>query len=573
LGEDFVLTSEQGVGQGDPEAPLFFSLGLKTLFEAIASFGPEFNVWYLDDGSVGGDVRTLAAIYDIIKVRGSRIGLKVNPEKCHLWTPVGLVEPLPSSLNEVQLHGPAEGLKVLGCPVGSSSWVHAWVEEFAEGFATMLDRLKQLSNPRAASQILRTCLGSSKVMFLLRTLPWEEGVWLASFASGALRHAWELILGCSLPDLSWDLACLSIENGGLGILDPMKTQPIAFIASFLSALSSDAASHIVDLCPGFSEALQRVSPWCPDLAKDLSRIVDSSSPTLTLDVLRHPLFASWCSQSCWGLEQRLTLVKNFESLADARTAALRTLHSGPFSNDWLHSPPASSSHFLASLSSAERHDVLRYRVGLPVMKAGFCEGCLGRRDAFGDHAMACASCGIYARHNVLRDALAGELRKAGFTVTIEEQVPHTEPPDRPPVPNPQPSLRSLRPADILVSSFRAGKPMAIDTTVVHPLRISSDASAHGVSVGSSACQAESRKVDKYLSACNHAGWLFMPFGVESTGGWGSKARRLIQVIASAQASRSGTPVGEVYKTVAATLRESVLSMVAASYGRCSSASD
>ena len=119
------------------------------------------------------------------------------------------------------------------------------------------------------------------------------------------------------------------------------------------------------------------------------------------------------------MEQRLTLVKKFQSLADARTVGLRTLHSGPFSNDWLHSLPASLFHFLASLSSAERHDVLRYRVGLPVMKAGFCEGCLGRRDAFGDHAMACASCGIYARHNTLRDALASELRKVGFSGTIE----------------------------------------------------------------------------------------------------------------------------------------------------------
>jgi len=411
------------------------------------------------------------------------------------------------------------------------------------------------------------------VMFLLRTLPWEEGVWLASFASGAIRHAWEVILGCSLPDLAWDLACLSIENGGLGILDPMKAQPIAFIASFLSALASDAASHIVDLSPEFSEAVLRVSLWCPDLSKELSRIVNSNSSTLSLDILRHPLFSSWCTQSSWGLEQRITLVKNFDSLADARTVALRTLHSSPFSSDWLQSPPASSSPFLAQVSSAEWQDLLRYRIGVPVMQAGFCEGCLGRRDALGDHAMACASCGRYARHNALRDALAGELRKAGSTVTVEEQVPHTEPPDRPPGPNPQPSLRSLRPADLLVSSFRAGKPLAIDTTVVHPLRISSDASVRGASVGSFASQAESRKVEKYSAACQHAGLLFMPFGVESTGGWGPKARRLIQIISSAQASRSGTPMGEVYKSVAATLRESVLSMVAASFGRCSSASD
>ena len=105
---------------------------------------------------------------------------------------------------------------------------------------------------------------------------------------------------------------------------------------------------------------------------------------------------------------------------------------------------------------------------------------LASREGFGDHALGCASCGRYARHNALREVLCEELRKAGFSVTVEERVPHTEPPDRPP--GLQPAERCLRPADILVQSFRAGKPLAIDVTVIHPLRTSSSARAGPFSV-------------------------------------------------------------------------------------------
>ena len=113
--------------------------------------------------------------------------------------------------------------------------------------------------------------------------------------------------------------------------------------------------------------------------------------------------------------------------------------------------------------------------------------------------------------------------------------------------------------------------MAIDTTVVHPLRTSSDSSAQAMLVGQSAIKAESFKMSKYSAACHLAGWLFMPFGVEATGAWGPKARRIIQLIAGAQAGRLGVTVSQAYRSVALKLRAAVVCMVAASYGRCTAA--
>ena len=113
MGDGFDLTSEQGTAQGDPLAPLFFCLAAKPLGDLITSFGPDLNTWYLDNGMIAGDVRVLGAIMEVIVSEGAKIGLHVNLSKCHLWTPVALVDPLPASLSSgVQLDSPSDGIRV-----------------------------------------------------------------------------------------------------------------------------------------------------------------------------------------------------------------------------------------------------------------------------------------------------------------------------------------------------------------------------------------------------------------------------------------------------------------------------
>lgn len=51
------LTSEVGPQQGDPLGPLLFSL--LSIHPIIASLKSEINIWYLDDGTLGGDTENL----------------------------------------------------------------------------------------------------------------------------------------------------------------------------------------------------------------------------------------------------------------------------------------------------------------------------------------------------------------------------------------------------------------------------------------------------------------------------------------------------------------------------------
>ena len=51
-----VISSCKGVQQEDPLDPFLFSLGIQDIISKMKS---EFNVWYLDDGTLGGDANTV----------------------------------------------------------------------------------------------------------------------------------------------------------------------------------------------------------------------------------------------------------------------------------------------------------------------------------------------------------------------------------------------------------------------------------------------------------------------------------------------------------------------------------
>ena len=57
LYKDKVLDSAVGCQQGDPPGPAIFSLAINPIIRQLNS---KFNVWYLDDGILGGDADTVA---------------------------------------------------------------------------------------------------------------------------------------------------------------------------------------------------------------------------------------------------------------------------------------------------------------------------------------------------------------------------------------------------------------------------------------------------------------------------------------------------------------------------------
>ena len=74
---ELVIKGFEGNQQGYPESPALFSDSIQYLIDSLES---KINLWYLDDGNLGNDCRTV--LKDLKKIEAEKtVGLKTKPRK------------------------------------------------------------------------------------------------------------------------------------------------------------------------------------------------------------------------------------------------------------------------------------------------------------------------------------------------------------------------------------------------------------------------------------------------------------------------------------------------------------
>ena len=181
--------------QGDPLGPLLFFLTIQPFITKLRS---DFSIFYLDDGSVGGNVDDVLHDLHLITEEAATVGLKLNLMKSELITdnaPSG--EALLSVASESQVV-PLSESTLLGTPIGGDELVDSTIITKIKSLELMGERLQILSSYDALL-ILRHSLAIPKVLYLLRTAPCFRSQQLEVF-NQVLRNILSEVLNIDLSE-------------------------------------------------------------------------------------------------------------------------------------------------------------------------------------------------------------------------------------------------------------------------------------------------------------------------------------------------------------------------------------
>ena len=415
------------------------------------------------------------------------------------------------------------GIKLLGAPLGDAEYCASVLTERAAKAQELVDAIGKYGHTQGALLQLRHCASWGKLVYAARTVPPAlHGVAFAQYGS-ALRKGLEQLVGDVLPDRCWELAQLCIGRGGLGIRDPGRHAPAAYLASLAQTRS---LCGVIDRCfdaqdtaggslkevtsAAFRAGVLDAAAWDSGTEliasqKELSGLLDAAACERLLATERH----------------------------DAAFVAHVALCQIPGAGVWLTANPVEDGREIeASLFQV----ALKRRLRVPVFAAdGFCPCCGQLSDKWGDHTLVCACAGDRTiRHNAVRDvvfeeAVGGGLRPEREKAGLLPERPVTDGFRA----DAKTSTGGRRPADIWLPRGTTGGKEALDFAVTSAMR--GDLFRHAAEDPGKVFEQYNRYKREYKNTaeiCKEAGFCFMPMVIEAHGGgWSPTARRVLAWLA------------------------------------------
>jgi hypothetical protein len=562
------IVSAQGVQQGDPMGPAFFSLALAKLWRRLpeeTSSQLEVAGFYLDDGFLAGPPEVLRRALDFLLAEGPPFGLRVNLAKTEFIGHNAVAD----ALFPDTAHTDPENWEILGAPCGSLAARDAWVTALAARVEAKVHAMARLPGTHTAFALVRDCGAAQLMGYAIRMLgPHAVLARLDAVTRTALSRAF-FGPGCEFAEDDWAQLTTPLRHGGCGIRVCARHAAIAHVTCFTSAASvarsvcrvpivaelpepqADAAAAAADVViipatpPPPLDLPQSVLDCraCPFVAEfppvqehflrfaTTGKLDRKALPEeLRLATAQHALSRLFETARAAKLAAALAAVSR-ESAARVSSVAAR--HSGA----WLYGVPGVAEP-TAWLSDTEFDAALRYRLGMPTSSAdavcGLCRAALAGVN--GEHMLCCRHGGLRTlmHHAVVRQihAMASE----GLLNSVIEPAMPTD-------------GRVRMRADIAVDHIGGeGCTTFLDVAVTCPTQPSYVAVAATAPGAAAAAYADRQKAPRYAAAIAalNAGvgavtrYTFRALVVDTYGAWDPRALEVLRRIASAWGRRAGS---------------------------------
>ncbi|XP_055351881.1 uncharacterized protein LOC129598141 [Paramacrobiotus metropolitanus] len=402
--EEYILSSESGVQQGDPLGPLLFCLVLHML---VITLTTELNAWFLDDGTLGGSPASVLDNFERIVAQANSIGLEINIAKCELFVCGGSESAQQEVIADFIVRHPQlrvlsdSTFTLLGAPVLDDAIGPALTEKAAT-LTTVCERLQLLPRHHAL-YLLKHCLGAPKVIYMLRCCnAWRYPQKLYEIDE-KLRFCFQSL--CNVKTTHddypcWRQATLPVCRGGIGIRRSEELALPAFLASIHSV--TDLMSLML---PGHA-------------AVDLTDAQDLWKKNACLPDLPEANFRK--QQKVWDLPlcnvSLSTLLEVYRN--DEVNRARLLAQSKPEAGIWLNALP--SAHIGNLLDDDTLKISVGLRLGVAICEPHDCLKCHKHVDKYGHHGLSCAfSAGRHPRHGALNSIVCRSFVSAGIPAKLE----------------------------------------------------------------------------------------------------------------------------------------------------------
>jgi hypothetical protein len=267
---------------GDPLTLIYFCLALLRASLAIQTAHPDDHLPSFADAThiIGRSDAALAAFHHLAAHVG-QLNLRVKLTKCVAYSPSLIPATIAIPADFIK---PADGIRVLGAPIGSMAFEEQFVQERLNHHAPSLNRLPLLHDSQCA-MLLLTRVFIQRPSYLMRTVPYSLSFFQQlSAINSRIRAVAQTIIGpigfdSPAGSLARQQMLLPVSRGGLGLRSTACTLQLrAWL--MVSCCQHSVLSFPYPFCCNFHGGGDRC-PLLLVLLTSLQRFATCLSPTAT----------------------------------------------------------------------------------------------------------------------------------------------------------------------------------------------------------------------------------------------------------------------------------------------------